>query len=387
VGYGLGLTVGAGAANNLLFLSQPTNTNHGISQNPAVTVQVRDAYNNVRVQDNSTNVNLTLGPNPYSATLSGTLTRTSVGGIASFNDISINKVGNHYTLLANSAGLTGDTSSQFNIENFGIITWVGDVSTNWDDPENWVGGVPTISSIVTIQSTLNQPIFNTHTRLEALTLELGSHLTTLGYDLSLSQNLTLQGTLIVSNSTITAKLVQGSSTGLISGSTPTISSTEVIGLLDAPINFNTTGPATLYAGSMKDLTSISVAGTGSYRMAGSISGFAFINGRLQPYIGQESFRNLLNQASLSQIRLGGFTSMFKLFSPLKNKSFKINPVNISFKTPVEQTKEWKTTKVVDQTKKQESFKVEPNGNIGSSENSRLLSKPQMLNPLPMVNQK
>ena len=48
-------------------------------------------------------------------TLSGTTIVTAVNGVATFSDLSIDKAGNGYTLVAAASGLTGATSTTFNI--------------------------------------------------------------------------------------------------------------------------------------------------------------------------------------------------------------------------------------------------------------------------------
>src|SRR5205085_230208 len=48
-------------------------------------------------------------------TLSGTTTIAAVGGIATFSNLSIDKVGTGYTLTASDASLTGTTSGSFSI--------------------------------------------------------------------------------------------------------------------------------------------------------------------------------------------------------------------------------------------------------------------------------
>ncbi|MFN8531784.1 MAG: hypothetical protein U0670_24525, partial [Anaerolineae bacterium] len=105
----------AGAADHIVFVQQPTNTAAGNTITPAVTVQVLDVFNNLLTADNSTQITLAIGTNPGGGTLNGTLTQTVVNGVATFNNLSINEAGVGYTLTASAAGLTGDTSSAFNI--------------------------------------------------------------------------------------------------------------------------------------------------------------------------------------------------------------------------------------------------------------------------------
>jgi hypothetical protein len=57
----------------------------------------------------------TISTNPGGATLGGTTSQAAVGGLATFNNLTLNKVANGYTLSASSGGLLGATSSPFNV--------------------------------------------------------------------------------------------------------------------------------------------------------------------------------------------------------------------------------------------------------------------------------
>src|SRR5205085_12107549 len=62
----------------------------------------------------SRNITVAIGTNPASGILSGAVTVAAVNGVASFSDLSINKVGVGYTLTAGSTPvLAGATSSTF----------------------------------------------------------------------------------------------------------------------------------------------------------------------------------------------------------------------------------------------------------------------------------
>jgi hypothetical protein len=95
------------------FTSQPSNTVAGATMAPVV-VAVRDFFGNT-VTTSSAAVTLTIGTNPGSGTLGGTVTRNAVNGVATFSDLSINRVGTGYTLSAASTGLTSATSDAFAI--------------------------------------------------------------------------------------------------------------------------------------------------------------------------------------------------------------------------------------------------------------------------------
>jgi hypothetical protein len=104
----------AGAASKLAFTVQPSNTSAGSSISPAVQVTVQDSSGNT-VTTATNSITVGIGTNPSGGTLSGTTTVNAVNGVATFSNLSIDKPGNGYTLTASSTGLTGATSTAFNI--------------------------------------------------------------------------------------------------------------------------------------------------------------------------------------------------------------------------------------------------------------------------------
>jgi hypothetical protein len=107
-------TVSVGLADHLGFLVQPSNTGAGSPIAPAVQVEVRDLGGN-RVVAPSHSIGMAIGANPSSGTLNGTTPVTSVNGLATFADLSINNPGVGYTLVASTGGLTSATSAGFDI--------------------------------------------------------------------------------------------------------------------------------------------------------------------------------------------------------------------------------------------------------------------------------
>ncbi len=103
-----------GAPTRLVFSAQPQASTGGATLSPAVEVSVRDAYGNV-VANANRSVALALGSNAAGGTLSGTRTRPAAGGIATFGDLSIDRVGAGYTLRATATGLTSATSVPFHV--------------------------------------------------------------------------------------------------------------------------------------------------------------------------------------------------------------------------------------------------------------------------------
>jgi len=84
---------------------------------PAVQVTALDALGNP-VPSFTGSVTIALGHNGgmlMPGTLSGTKTVAAVNGVATFSDLSIDQLGNGYTLLVTASGLAGSESASFNI--------------------------------------------------------------------------------------------------------------------------------------------------------------------------------------------------------------------------------------------------------------------------------
>ncbi len=116
-------SINAGAAAKLVFAVQPSNTAAGAAITPGVQVAVQDAQGNA-VTTATTSITVAIGTNPASGTLAGTATVAAVNGVATFSNLSIDKAGTGYTLTASATGLTGATSSAFNV----IVVVVAPVS-------------------------------------------------------------------------------------------------------------------------------------------------------------------------------------------------------------------------------------------------------------------
>ncbi len=104
----------AGLPALLEFTVQPTSATAGAAISPAIAVTARDGLGNVAT-DFTGNVTLALQTNPGGGTLTGTTTQAAVAGVATFNGLSIDKVGLGYTLAATSTAVTGAVSSAFDI--------------------------------------------------------------------------------------------------------------------------------------------------------------------------------------------------------------------------------------------------------------------------------
>jgi prepilin-type N-terminal cleavage/methylation domain-containing protein len=133
-------------ATKLVFSTQPSGASSAgavFPTQPVVTVQ--DASGNT-VTASSVPITIAIGTNPASGTLSGTTTINALYGVAAFTDLSINNPGTGYTLTAASPGLTGATSSPFNISDAAVRL----VFTT--QPFNATAGLPFVSQpVVTVQ--------------------------------------------------------------------------------------------------------------------------------------------------------------------------------------------------------------------------------------------
>ncbi|HET9385213.1 MAG TPA: hypothetical protein VFO67_08705 [Gemmatimonadales bacterium] len=107
-------TVRPATATQLVFTTPPSTAHAGAAIAPAVRVAIRDAHDNT-VDDAAAAVTVALGVNSAGGTLTGTTTVNAVGGIATFNNISIDLAASDYTLVATANDLAGATSAAFAI--------------------------------------------------------------------------------------------------------------------------------------------------------------------------------------------------------------------------------------------------------------------------------
>ena len=102
------------ATSGLVVLVQPSDTVAGDAISPTVQVEVQDAFGN-RAITGIDGITIRIGANPSGGTLSGTTTVNAVNGVAPFSDLSIDKAGTGYTLVASALNLTGTLSAAFDI--------------------------------------------------------------------------------------------------------------------------------------------------------------------------------------------------------------------------------------------------------------------------------
>jgi hypothetical protein len=109
------------------FTVAPATPEAGASITPAVEVAIQDALGNTATAMSDA-VTVALGMDACMATLSGTTTADATAGIASFNDLSINRAGTGYTLAATASGLSSATTAAFDVVSGGSWTATEDMS-------------------------------------------------------------------------------------------------------------------------------------------------------------------------------------------------------------------------------------------------------------------
>ncbi len=103
-----------GAAARVAFFVNPSSTTPTAAISPAVVAHIVDPGGNF-VSTSTATVTVGLEANPSGAALSGTLAVAAVGGAATFSNLSLNLLGNSYTLHASSPNLITGVSGRFNI--------------------------------------------------------------------------------------------------------------------------------------------------------------------------------------------------------------------------------------------------------------------------------
>ncbi|HET9294681.1 MAG TPA: Ig-like domain-containing protein [Gemmatimonadales bacterium] len=108
------ITVETGPPQQLLYSRQPADGVAGQVLSPAIELTVVD-QNGDPVTTETGTVTIALGDNPGGATLGGTTTVALTNGVATFADLTLNRTGSGYTLVATYASLSDATSAGFSI--------------------------------------------------------------------------------------------------------------------------------------------------------------------------------------------------------------------------------------------------------------------------------
>ncbi|HEX5632446.1 MAG TPA: Ig-like domain-containing protein, partial [Gemmatimonadales bacterium] len=219
--------VTARPATQLAFSVQPSTAAAGTAIAPPIRVEVRNAIGE-RVTGSTAPVTLALGANPGGSTLSGTLTVNAIDGVATFSTVSLNRPATGYTLTASSAGLTGTTSTTFDITAGapGRLVFLAQPSTS-------AAGVALSPAVqVEIQDALGNRVTSSSA---AVTVSLANN----------PGNSALQGTTVVSASGGVATFTNLSLTAVGTGYTLAATSAGVAGATSSAFNVTPGTPTRL----------------------------------------------------------------------------------------------------------------------------------------------
>jgi alpha-tubulin suppressor-like RCC1 family protein len=102
------------AANRLAFATHPEDIEAGSGFTSALRVEVHDAGGHL-VAGSQAEITLSLAGGSEGATLLGTITRSAVGGIASFEGLRVERAGSGYRIEAKATGLPAQQSEVFTV--------------------------------------------------------------------------------------------------------------------------------------------------------------------------------------------------------------------------------------------------------------------------------
>jgi len=101
-------------ATKLTISTEPLTAQQNSIFTPPITVRV-ESDSGTLVTNDTSHIQVSIGSNPGNGTLSGTLIVPTVNGVATFSNLSIDKVGVEYTLVVQASNLVSDTSIAFDI--------------------------------------------------------------------------------------------------------------------------------------------------------------------------------------------------------------------------------------------------------------------------------
>jgi hypothetical protein len=103
-----------GPATGIVFTVQPSTATAQATIMPQVELTVRDEFGNTATGFTGP-VTVAIGTNPAAGVLAGTTTVAAVAGVAALSNLSIDKAGTDYTLMATSSGIPPVTSAAFDV--------------------------------------------------------------------------------------------------------------------------------------------------------------------------------------------------------------------------------------------------------------------------------
>ncbi len=162
----VGFVVRAGPRARLAFATQPT-TAFANAILPTLTIEVQDAAGNI-VRDGTSQVSLRIGSNPGNAILSGGTVVVTSSGVAAFSSVSINKIGNGYTLIAAAPAFPPAESAPFNLTTGPVSKLVFSTQPTTNAP----GATITPAVAVAVQDDFGNTVL---TATHSITLSIGTN--------------------------------------------------------------------------------------------------------------------------------------------------------------------------------------------------------------------
>jgi len=132
-----------------------------------VVVEAQDAFGNLTPAFTGA-VRVALEANGLGATAAGTMQVNAAGGVATFGDLTVNRAGAGYALVASAAGVPAIVSAQFDISHGAAAALIFG-----RQPSSGVAGASIAPAItVSVQDAYGNPVT---TSSDAITLALGAN--------------------------------------------------------------------------------------------------------------------------------------------------------------------------------------------------------------------
>ena len=156
--------IGVGAPAKLAFTVQPSNAVAGVMVDPTVQVVVQDAFGStVTTATDAITVALDTDPSDGTATPTGAGPVSAVNGVATFPNVSVDKVAAGYTLTASGTGLSVAVSEAFDIS----VAAAAQLAFT-EQPTSTIAGTTVTPQVqVTVQDDFGNPVT---TATDAITL-------------------------------------------------------------------------------------------------------------------------------------------------------------------------------------------------------------------------
>ena len=151
--------IASAAADHLVFTTEPAQTIAGVNLLPAMTI--KDQFDNTVTTDDRT-ISLSIANDPGSATLNGTVSRATVGGIGTWGaaeSLDITVAASGYTLLASHDGAAFATSDTATSAAFNITPGIADHLAYVTEPVTAAAGADLLP-VVAIQDQLGNTVTN-----------------------------------------------------------------------------------------------------------------------------------------------------------------------------------------------------------------------------------